>query len=227
MVWEKIYPEANEGGTLDYDALPTSGTPVNARNNNNYTVDEPDRRDSISAWDLEGDDAALFDLEGQTGFEPRRLLFKSDEKPDFENPTDKNQDNVYEVTIVAMDGAGNRATRDVAVVVGNRGEVGWLEFTAGEENDQAYYNEEIAAEVFDPDDHGGDLGEPYEGVNVVTWQWARAQEGDEGQPPETGDYVVVEGQTTKSYTPAAGDNGYFLRATAMYIDPISNAVTTT
>ena len=85
--------------------------------------------------------------------------------------TDKNKDNVYEVTIVTVDEAGNRGTLDVAIVVYNRGETGWLVFTEGEEDDQAYYSEELVAQVYDPDDHGGDLGEPYEGVNVVTWQW--------------------------------------------------------
>ena len=44
-------------------------------------------------------DAGAFDLGGL--FEPRYLNFK--EAPDFENPTDANRDNVYEVTIVATD----------------------------------------------------------------------------------------------------------------------------
>ena len=224
-MWEGIYPEAMEGGTFDYDALPVTGpdaeNQVNLRNNNEYTVDEPDRRDSISGWDLEGDDEALFDLEGQKGFEPRRLLFKQGQEPDFENPTDKNKDNVYEVTIVVVDGADNRGTLDVAVVVRNRGEVGWLVYTKGEENDQAYYNEELVAQVYDPDDHGGQLGEAYEGVNVVTWMWERA-EALEAVAVSALAFVIIEGETTSSYTPVPGDNGYYLRATATYIDPISN-----
>ena len=220
-VWEGIYLMPMDEGQLDYDALPVTGTATNPRNNNEYTVNEPDRRDSIHGWDLEGDDQALFDLEGQRGFEPRRLLFKLGQEPDFENPTDKNKDNVYEVTIVAVDAAGNRGTLDVAIVVRNRGEPGWLVFTEGEENDQAYYNEELVAQVYDPDDHGGDLGEPYEGVNVVTWVWHRA-EALEAVP--VGDLVfeIIEGETIDSYTPVPGDHGFYLRATATYIDPISN-----
>ena len=220
-VLEGIYPMPMGQGQLDYDALPVTGTDPNARNNNEYTVNEPDRRDSIHGWDLEGDDEALFDLEGQTGFEPRRLLFKLGQEPDFENPTDKNKDNVYEVTIVAVDGAGNRGTLEVAIVVRNRGETGWLVFTEGEENDQAYYNAKLTAQVSDPDDHGGDLGEPYEGVNVVTWAWERAVVVD-GVAAADLDYQVIGGKTTNSYTPVATDHGYFLRATATYIDPISN-----
>ena len=219
-VWEGIYLMPMGEGRLDYDALPVSGilptNLTNPRNNNEYTVDEPDRRDSIHRWALEGDDKALFDLEGRSGFEPRRLLFKLGQEPDFENPTDKNKDNVYEVTIVAVDGAENQGTLDVAIVVRNRGESGWLVFTEGEESDQAYYNEELVAQVYDPDDHGGDLGEPYEGVNVVTWMWQRAVAVDELT------FEIIEGETTDSYTPVPGDHGYYLRATATYIDPISN-----
>ena len=53
-------------------------------------------------------------------FEPRYLNLKN--APDYENPTDANRDNVYEVTIVATDtdpldtGAGVGRTRRV----GNR-----------------------------------------------------------------------------------------------------------
>ena len=36
------------------------------------------------------------------------LTFK--DKPDFEMPGDANKDNVYEVTVVAADGDGNRGT---------------------------------------------------------------------------------------------------------------------
>ena len=85
-VLEGIYSMPMGMGQLDYERLPATGTDANLRNNNNYTVNEPDRRDSIHGWDLEGDDEALFDLEGQQGFEPRRLLFKLGQEPDFENP---------------------------------------------------------------------------------------------------------------------------------------------
>ena len=44
----------------------------------------------------------------------------------------------------------------------------------GQEGETAYLNEELVAEVQDPDDKGGDLGERYEGVHIVTWQWSRS-----------------------------------------------------
>ena len=135
-------------------------------------VEEDHVTDSIATWHLEGDDGAAFDLSGL--FEPRYLNFKK--APDFENPTDANRDNVYEVTIVATDtdpfltGAGVGRT-NVWVIVGNAEEDGKVVFTEGE---TAYLDQKLVAEVQDADDHGGDLGEPYEGVHIVTWQWSRA-----------------------------------------------------
>ena len=57
------------------------------------------------------------------------------------------------------------------MTVTNENEAGKVVFTAGE---TAYLNEMLVAEVQDPDDHGGDLGGPYQGVLIVNWQWSRA-----------------------------------------------------
>ena len=107
-------------------------------------------------------------------FEPRYLQFKV--APDYENPTDMNRDNVYEVTLVATDtnplgtGAGIGKVK-VWLTVTNVEEAGKVVFTEGE---TAFLNEMLVAEVQDPDDHGGTLGEPHEGVHIVNWQWSRA-----------------------------------------------------
>ena len=99
---------------------------------NEYVFDEPDHLDSIADWQLEGDDAGAFDLSGR--FEPRYLQFK--EAPDYENPTDMNNDNVYEVTLVATDtdplgtGAGIGKV-NVWLIVTNVEETGKVVFTAG------------------------------------------------------------------------------------------------
>ncbi len=139
---------------------------------NEYVFEEPDYLDSIADWQLEGDDAAAFDLSG--GFEPRYIQFK--EAPDFENPTDANNDNVYEVTLVATDTGPLGAVAGIGkvnvwLIVTNVDEAGKVVFTEGE---TAYLNEMLVAEVQDPDDKGGDLGEPYQGVHIVTWQWSKA-----------------------------------------------------
>ena len=178
-----------------------------------YVATQDDTADSIATWHLEGPDAGAFDLGGL--FEPRYLNFKS--APDFENPTDANRDNVYEVTIVATDtdplGDGAGVGRvSVAVVVENVEEAGEVVFVEGE---TAFLNETLVAQVHDADDHGGDLGEPYEGVHVQTWQWSKW----DGDAPE--EYETIEGETTNRYTPDEDDRGYFLRVTATYTDPFS------
>ena len=180
---------------------------------NEYVFDEPDHLDSIADWQLEGDDAGAFDLSG--GFEPRYLQFK--EAPDYENPADMNNDNVYEVTLVATDtnplgtGAGIGKV-NVWLIVENVEEPGKVVFTAGE---TAYLNEMLVAEVQDPDDHGGDLGEPYQGVHIVNWQWSRAKTDAAGT-----EFEDIVGETTKTYTPRDMDRGFYLRATARYTDPL-------
>ena len=188
-----------------------------------YIATQDDVDDSIATWRLVGADAGAFDLSGL--FEPRYLNFK--EAPDFENPTDANRDNVYEVTIVATDtdplltGAGVGMI-SVAVVVENVNEAGKAVFTEGE---TAYLDQELVADVQDPDDHGGDLGEPHEGVHVQTWQWSKWN----GQGTEDEDsYQPIDGETTNRYTPVEDDRGNFLRVTATYTDPFSaNDVATT
>ncbi len=181
---------------------------------NEYVYQDPDVLDSIFGWTLEGDDADAFENSGR--FEPRYLQFK--EAPDYENPTDMNRDNVYEVTLVATDtdplgtGAGIGKV-NVWLTVTNVEEAGKVVFTEGE---TAYLNEMLVAEVQDPDDHGGALGEPHQGVHIVNWQWSRSQhEADPNDP-----FMDISGETTNRYTPEDFDRGYYLRATARYTDPL-------
>ena len=80
-----------------------------------------------------------------------------------------------------------------------------------------YFDQRLVAQVHDPDDHGGDLGEPYQGVRVVTWQWSWSETAG-----ETATFVNYPEATTNEYTPnAATDGGRFLRVTATYTDPLS------
>ncbi len=206
---------ADDGYTALPDAPAITDPPTPTNQVNEYVYEDPDNLDSIARWHLEGDDAGAFDHSGR--FEPRYLQFK--EAPDFENPTDANSDNVYEVTLVATDtdpletGAGIGKV-NVWVTVTNVEEAGKVVFTAGE---TAYLNEELVAEVQDPDDKGGDLGEPYQGVHVVTWQWSRAETDVTGTV-----FLEIVGATTNRYTPRDTDRGYYLRATATYTDPHSD-----
>ena len=202
-----VYVRLPDAPGLDQPSDPTN-------QQNEYVYEDPDLLDSIASWTLEGDDEGAFDVSGR--FEPRYLQFKV--APDYENPTDMNRDNVYEVTLVATDtdpletGAAGIGKVNVWVTVDNVEEMGKVVFTAGE---TAYLNEMLVAEVQDPDDKGGDLGEPHQGVHVVTWQWSRST-NDSGTPP----FKDIVGATTNRYTPRDLDRGYYLRATARYTDPL-------
>ena len=181
---------------LVYTTLPDApgiGEPADPTNQRNeYVYEDPDHLDSIAAWTLEGDDAGAFDVSGR--FEPRYIQFKV--APDFENPTDANKDNVYEVTLVATDtdplgtGAGIGKV-NVWLTVINVDEAGKVVFTEGE---TAYLNEELVAEVQDPDDKGGDLGEPHQGVHIVTWQWSKSEH--EADPTDPFDRYRLEPRQT-------------------------------
>ena len=210
-----------EGTSAGYTILPDAPDvqPDNAGsrtyNKNEYVFEEPDYLDSIADWQLEGDDAAAFDLSG--GFEPRYIQFK--EAPDFENPTDANNDNVYELTLVATDTGPLGAVAGIGkvnvwLIVENVDEDGKVVFTEGK---TAYLDEMLVAEVQDPDDKGGDLGEPYQGVHIVTWQWSRAQ-----TDVDDTEFKDIVGATTNRYTPTEDERGDYLRVTATYTDPHSN-----
>ena len=204
---------ADDGYTALPDAPAITEEPDPTNQQNEYVYEDPDHLDSIATWHLEGDDAGAFDHSGR--FEPRYLQFKV--APDYENPTDLNRDNVYEVTLAATDtdplGTGAGIGRvNVWLTVTNVDEAGKVVFTEGE---TAFLDEMLVAEVQDPDDHGGDLGEPYQGVHIVSWQWSRAFTDVAGTT-----FVDIAGATTNRYTPRDMDRGYYLRAAAKYTDPL-------
>ncbi len=122
-------------------------------------------------WDLEGDDADDFVLTStgmplSTGFggpnEPIMLRFK--DSPDFENPTDSNNDSVYEVTLIADDRRGGTDSRSITIFVDNVAEKGGATMSP----DQPLTGNDVTAAVEDPDNS----------VAIVTWQWQRATSTD-------------------------------------------------
>ena len=68
-------------------------------------------------------DAGKFTINSTTGV----LSFIS--APDFEKPTDSDQDNVYHVTIQASDGLGGLATQALAVNVTNVADTGVIAYS--------------------------------------------------------------------------------------------------
>ena len=81
-----------------------------------YTASGPDA--DMATWSLDGDDAGCLQHQWR-----RMLTFRP--SPDYENPADADNDNVYSVTVNATDGT-NDASMDVTVTVTNVDELGTL-----------------------------------------------------------------------------------------------------
>ena len=103
----------------------------------------------------------------------------------------------YAVTVRASDGGGNAAALAVTIAVTNVDEPGSVSF----DSQAPAVDTALTASVADPDG----------GVSSVSWQWAKAA-------TKAGSYADISGATGAAYTPAAGDAGAWLRATARYTD---------
>ena len=161
----------------------------------------------VVSLSLDGADAPAFELveiDG-TGVEVvYGLSFKA--APNFESPTDANKDNAYRVKVVAKDDAGNKSETDVTVTVTNLEEAGKVNLSSI----QPGVGTALTATVSDPD--GGETD--------IKWQWSSG-------PTADGGFEDIEGATSASYTPTAGDPaddedtgdiGNYLRVTVTYND---------
>ena len=169
-----------------------------------FTYGATDPEGGVVTLTLSGDDDDKFKL---TGEDDDTLEFK--EKPDFENPGDMNGDNVYEVTVVASDGA-NSAMRDVTVKVTNMEETGEIEVMPA----QPRVGTELEAELSDSDGI----------VSGPTWQWYRqmvtgeCSAAEEWEPTTDPDMHEIEDAMAEAYTPVSKDDDYCLRVKADYVD---------
>ena len=121
------------------------------------------------------------------------LTFKS--PPNYENPADADTDNVYPVTVKASDGT-NTVTLGVTVTVTNVDEAGTVTLSPA----QPQAGTALTATLDDPD--GSISGE--------TWKWERS--------PDKNSWTLIRSVVSDTYTPAVGDVGNYLRATASYAD---------
>ena len=155
-----------------------------------FTAVDPEGESIV--WSLAAsDDMGDFTIENGV------LRFKS--SPDFEAPADTGTDNTYTVIIEASDGGQNTtAMEEVTIEVTNVDEDGTVTLSTL----QPQVDRPIMATLDDPDKAT---------ANTVTWQWYR------GNSPISNATDGV-GTIMSSYTPAPGDVGSGLRATAMYDD---------
>ena len=152
-----------------------------------YTANDPetvgDNNNTEVTWSVAGPDGGKFTAAGG------ELKFKA--KPDYENATDANTDNVYEVTVQATDANGNRGMKKVKVTVENAEEDGVVTLS----KTQPRVGIAVTASLTDPD----------KSISGLTWQWSNDND-------DIGD------ANSDTYTPKAGDVGDTLTATASYTD---------
>ena len=191
-----------------------------------YDATDEDPTNTTLTFSLSGADMDLFKLRDTTAAEEAaddtpttppttRKVLEFKDKPDYENPSDANGDNVYEVTVEVFDGEAT-ATRDVTVKVTNMQEEGEVEVAPV----QARIGIELTAELSDSD--------------IVSygpmWGWQRslgpeASTACADKDAETNDWVSIPGSGSAMFTPRAIDLGYCLRATATYNDGYHEYVT--
>ena len=189
-----------DANLLDENDLANAGDAVR------YLAVATDDGDVVSL-SLAGDDAAAFelvDIDGTGVGVVYGLTFK--DAPNFESPTDLNKDNSYRVQVVAKDDAGNKSKTDVTVTVTNLDEPGKVSLSSI----QPGVGTALTATLKDPD--GGETD--------IRWQWSSG-------PTRGGGFEDIEGATSASYTPTAGDPaddedtgdiGNYLRVTVTYND---------
>ena len=162
-----------------------------------YTAVDPEMT-AITSWSLAGTDAGAFDIAGGV------LSFKK--SPDFEMAADAGgtdestataMDNVYEVTVQAMDSTGKTGMEMVTVEVTNVDEPGTVTLSAL----QPQAGTVLTATHSDPDGTISDL----------KWQWAKSMTMD-------GAYEDIDKATSSTYTPKDADIDYYLQVTASYTD---------
>ena len=163
-----------------------------------FQFDATDPENQPIRWELSGDDAADFSItEGGLSFSVT---------PDYENPADKNRDNIYQVTVEARDPGFNVAPADVTVTILNVDERGTVTLSSQTPQEEV----RLSAELSDPD-----------GITTqAQWQWSRSSDGLSG-------WTNISGATTRNYTPVEADVGSYLRATATYEDAQSIGVSKT
>ena len=182
---------AQDAGTIEY---PENGTGSVAT----FTAVDPEGT-AIASWMVDGTDADAFTIEGG--------VLRFAKTPDYETPADiagtaAAVDNMYEITVQAMDSTGETADKAVMVEVTNVDEDGTVTLSAR----QPLINILFTAELTDPD---GNATNP-------KWQWAKSRS-------KNGSYTGIDGAEAATYTPtdASGksDAGYHLRVTVSYTDP--------
>ncbi len=149
----------------------------------------------VTATDRDNDvlSYSLGNFYDEAGFDIGSTTGQLRTKPalDFEGSTTS-----YTVAVTAADPSGAEDTITVTITVTNVDEAGTVTLTST----QPIVGTPLTATLTDPDDVSGS----------ATWSWERSPNGPS--------WTLINGETSASYTPVAGDVGDYLRATASYSD---------
>ena len=171
--------------------------PNDGSETNRYQRLDEDANDIASEWRLEGADAALFQIGTPTGGNIARTIHFL-KAPDYEDPQDKLRDNIYEVTLVVCDRAGDCGDKDVRIKVNNADERGVLMLSPRQPEPDV----PVVASL--TDDDGIMTNE--DGVETIgTWTWYYTETEDAATITDTGVIggtpllTAIPGATTSSY----------------------------
>ena len=178
---ENERPEFRGGSTATF-AYQENGT------SNLYTYRATDPEGNDVAWGLSGTDRGAFEI-SETG------VLSFIDPPDYENPTDSGNNNVYEATVEAGDGDGNTARLEVTVTVTNLTDR--LPVITG----TAQVGQTLRADTSDIDDDDGQARVSY------SYQWIR----NEGETD-----TDIDGETDPTYTPSDSDVGKTLKVRVLF-----------
>ena len=175
-----------------------------------YSAAGPDAADAT--WSLSGADAEDLSI-SSAGV----LTFMA--SPNYEMPMDANTDNIYLVMVNANDGT-NDAMKSVSVRVTNEEDPGRVTFWrdgADATAEAIVVGDMLTGLAEDPDGNVGDTppitgenNDMYPNITGATWQWAKSM--------DMSTWMDIAGATNAAYTVMDDDDGYYLRATAMYSD---------
>ena len=176
----------------------TAFTQPENRTSTLYTFRATDPEGGDVSWGLSGTDSSAFTM-SETG----ALSFAN--PPDFENPTDSGQDNVYNVTVQARDAAFNPADLDIVVTVTDHNE--GVEPTITTRRPPATYRENDTRAVYtfratDPQ------------RDTITWTLEGTDAADFTIGQDTGVLTFATSPDFEIPVDADGDNTYELTVVA-------------
>ena len=170
-------------------------------------VTATDANDDTLTYTLVGTDAASFDIDPATG----QLMTVA--ALDYEAKAS------YVVTVTASDSGGLSDSIDVTITVTNEDEMGRVTFWRdGVDATTAaiMVGDMLGGLAEDPDGNVAEtppITDMYPDIPGATWQWAKTM-----TPDMMDSWMNITGATDAAYMVMDADEGYHLRATAMYAD---------